>query len=168
MYLSAGLCIVWCLSIQQQVTDKQAAVCARVNLSNGTGELRKAVVRLQINDGEKTVYEAEKEVSMTPRTDVQAEDIEFILTNPRLWNGTRDPFMYQAVVTLIKDGQELDKVGAAVRITLLHHRSDKGFFLNGKHLPLHGVCRHQERAEVGNALHPEHHEEDTRIMLDMG
>lgn len=40
--------------------------------------------------------------------------------------------------------------------------------MNGKHLPLHGVCRHQERAEVGNALYPVHHEEDTRIMLDMG
>lgn len=162
-YASSGVYL-----IQQQVTDKQAAVCARVNLSNGTGELRKAVVRLQINDGEKTVYEAEKEVSMTPRTDVQAEDIEFILTNPRLWNGTRDPFMYQAVVTLIKDGQELDKVEQPLGLRYYTTDPDKGFFLNGKHLPLHGICRHQERAEVGNALHPEHHEEDTRIMLDMG
>lgn len=162
-YASSGVYL-----IQQQITDKQAAICARINLSNGTGELRKAVLRLQVNDGKKTVYETEKEVSMIPYTDVQVENIEFILKNPRLWNGTQDPFMYQTVVTLIKDGKELDKVEQPLGVRYYITDPDKGFFLNGKHLPLHGVCRHQERAEVGNALYPVHHEEDTRIMLDMG
>ena len=162
-YASSGVYL-----IQQQVTDKQATICARVNLSNGTGELRKVVLRLQVNDGKKTVYETEKEVSMIPHTDVQVENIEFILKNPRLWNGTQDPFMYQTVVTLIKDGKELDKVEQPLGVRYYITDPDKGFFLNGKHLPLHGVCRHQERAEVGNALYPVHHEEDTRIMLDMG
>lgn len=162
-YASSGVYL-----IQQQITDKQAAICARINLSNGTGELRKAVLRLQVNDGKKTVYETEKEVSMIPHTDVQVENIEFILKNPRLWNGTQDPFMYQTVVTLIKDGEELDKVEQPLGVRYYITDPDKGFFLNGKHLPLHGVCRHQERAEVGNALYPVHHEEDTRIMLDMG
>ena len=162
-YASSGVYL-----IQQQITDKQAAICARINLSNGTGELRKAVLRLQVNDGKKTVYETEKEVSMIPHTDVQVENIEFILKNPRLWNGTQDPFMYQTVVTLIKDGKELDKVEQPLGLRYYVTDPDKGFFLNGKYLPLHGVCRHQERAEVGNALYPVHHEEDTRIMLDMG
>ena len=162
-YASSGVYL-----IQQQVTDKQATICARVNLSNGTGELRKVVLRLQVNDGKKTVYETEKEVSMIPHTDVQVENIEFILKNPRLWNGMQDPFMYQAVLTLIKDGKELDKVEQPLGLRYYVTDPDKGFFLNGKHLPLHGVCRHQERAEVGNALYPVHHEEDTRIMLDMG
>ena len=162
-YASSGVYL-----IQQQVTDKQATICARVNLSNGTRELRKVVLRLQVNDGKKTVYETEKEVSMIPHTDVQVENIEFILKNPRLWNGTQDPFMYQTVVTLIKDGKELDKVEQPLGVRYYITDPDKGFFLNGKHLPLHGVCRHQERVEVGNALYPVHHEEDTRIMLDMG
>ena len=162
-YASSGVYL-----IQQQITDKQAAICARINLSNGTGELRKAVLRLQVNDGKKTVYETEKEVSMIPHTDVQVENIEFILKNPRLWNGTQDPFMYQTVVTLIKDGKELDKVEQPLGVRYYITHPDKCFFLNGKHFPLHGVCRHQERAEVGNALYPVHHEEDTRIMLDMG
>ena len=154
--------------IQKQVTDKQADICARINLSNGTGEAQKAVVRLQVNDGTKTVYEMEKEVSIAPHTDVQAEEMEFTLNHPHLWNGTQDPFMYQAVVTLNKNGKELDKVEQPLGLRYFATDPDKGFFLNGKHLPLHGVCRHQERAEVGNALHPAHHEEDTRIMLDMG
>lgn len=153
---------------QRQVTDKQAVVCARINLSNGTEEAHKAVVRLQIKDGEKIVHETEKEVGMAPDTDVQPEEIEFVLQNPRLWNGRQDPFMYQAVVTLLKDGRELDKVVQPLGLRYYTVDADRGFFLNGRHLPLRGVCRHQERAEVGNALMAEHHEEDTRIMLDMG
>ena len=162
-YASSGVYL-----IQQQITDKQAAICARINLSNGTGELRKAVLRLQVKMEKRLCIETEKEVSMIPHTDVQVENIEFILKNPRLWNGTQDPFMYQTVVTLIKDGKELDKVEQPLGVRYYITDPDKGFFLNGKHLPLHGVCRHQERAEVGNALYPVHHEEDTRIMLDMG
>lgn len=121
-YASSGVYL-----IQQQVTDKQATICARVNLSNGTGELRKVVLRLQVNDGKKTVYETEKEVSMIPHTDVQVEDIGFILKNPRLWNGMQDPFMYQAVLTLIKDGKELDKVEQPLGLRYYVTDPDKGF-----------------------------------------
>ncbi|MDE6183507.1 MAG: glycoside hydrolase family 2 protein, partial [Rikenellaceae bacterium] len=153
---------------QRRVTDKQAVVCARINLSNGTKEAHRAVVRLQIKDGEKIVHETEKEVVMAPDTDVQPEEMEFVLQNPRLWNGRQDPFMYQAVVTLLKDGRELDKVVQPLGLRYYTVDADRGFFLNGRHLPLRGVCRHQERAEVGNALTAEHHQEDTRIMLDMG
>ena len=45
---------------------------------------------------------------------------------------------------------------------------DKGFFLNGEHLQLRGVCRHQDHAEIGNALSALNHEEDMAIMLEMG
>lgn len=154
--------------IQKQVTDEQADVCARINLSNAGGQPRQAVVRLRIQDGERTVYEAEKEVTVAPHTAVQAEEMGFSLQHPRLWNGREDPFMYRAVVTLLQDGREIDEVEQPLGLRYYATDADKGFFLNGRHLPLHGVCRHQERAEVGNALLPAHHEEDTRIMLKMG
>lgn len=35
-------------------------------------------------------------------------------------------------------------------------------------MKLHGVCRHQDRAERGNALYKEHHEEDAAIIAEMG
>jgi len=162
-YASPGIYLM-----QKQVTDKQADICARINLSNGTAQPQKAILKLQINEGAKTVYESEKEVTIAPRTTVQPENMEFTLSNPHLWNDTQDPFMYQAVVTLSKDGKELDKVEQPLGLRYYTTDADKGFFLNGKHLPLHGVCRHQERAEVGNALRPMHHEEDTRIMREMG
>ena len=49
-----------------------------------------------------------------------------------------------------------------------HVDAEKGFFLNGEHLKLKGVCRHQDRAERGNALYKMHHDEDAAIMVEMG
>ena len=153
---------------QQRVGEKQAAVLARINLSNGTEHPRQATLRLQVKEGDKVVYQADKKVTVAPHTSVQPEEMSFTLLNPRLWNGREDPFMYQTVITLVKDGKEIDKVEQPLGLRYYATDADRGFFLNGKHLPLHGVCRHQEWAEVGNALRPMHHEEDTRLMLEMG
>lgn len=153
---------------QQHVGEKQAAVLARINLSNGTEHPRQATLRLQVKEGDKVVYQADKKVTVAPHTSVQPEEMSFTLLNPRLWNGREDPFMYQTVIILVKDGKEIDKVEQPLGLRYYATDADRGFFLNGKHLPLHGVCRHQEWAEVGNALRPMHHEEDTRLMLEMG
>lgn len=153
---------------QQHVGEKQAAVLARINLSNGTEHPRQATLRLQVKEGDKVVYQADKKVTVAPHTSVQPEEMSFTLLNPRLWNGREDPFMYQTVITLVKDGKEIDKVEQPLGLRYYATDADRGFFLNGKHLPLHGVCRHQEWAEVGNALRPMHHEEDTWLMLEMG
>ena len=153
---------------QQHVGEKQAAVLARINLSNGTEHPRQATLRLQVKEGDKVVYQADKKVTVAPHTSVQPEEMSFTLLNPRLWNGREDPFMYQTVITLVKDGKEIDKVEQPLGLRYYTTDAERAFFLNGKHLPLHGVCRHQEWAEVGNALRPMHHEEDTRLMLEMG
>lgn len=162
-YASPGVYLV-----QQQVDKKQAGILARINLSNGTEHPRQATLKLQVKEGDKVVYQADKNVTVAPHTKVQSEEMSFTLPNPHLWNGTEDPFMYQTVITLMKDGKEIDKVGQPLGLRYYTTDANQGFFLNGKHLPLHGVCRHQEWAEVGNALHPMHHEEDTRLMLEMG
>ncbi len=162
-YASPGVYLV-----QQQVDKQQAGILARINLSNGTEHSRQATLKLQVKEGDKVVYQADKNVTVAPHTKVQSEEMSFTLPNPHLWNGTEDPFMYQTVITLMKDGKEIDKVEQPLGLRYYTTDANQGFFLNGKHLPLHGVCRHQEWAEVGNALHPMHHEEDTRLMLEMG
>ena len=76
--------------------------------------------------------------------------------------------MYDAVISLVENGKEIDKVHQNLGLRYFRFDSDEGFFLNGKHLQLRGVCRHQDRSEIGNALREEHHEEDVRLMYEMG
>ena len=92
----------------------------------------------------------------------------FEIENVHLWNGKKDPYLYTAEVFLYENQQALDKVSAKFGCRSFKIDSEKGFFLNGKEYPLRGVSRHQDRWEKGNALRPEHHEEDIDLIMEAG
>lgn len=162
-YASSGVYLV-----QTKVTDKKADVKTRVVLSNAGKETLETTLRLEVLDGEKVIVKKEKKILVDTLAMNSEEAIDFSILNPKLWNGTQNPFMYRVVVTLLCNDKKIDCIEQP--LGLRYYRTDpaEGFFLNGKHLTLRGVCRHQERSEVGNALRSEHHEEDVQLMLEMG
>ena len=90
------------------------------------------------------------------------------IKNVHLWNGLADPYLYNITATLTKNKQPVDRIYDRFGVREYYIDSEKGFFLNGKSYPLHGVSRHQDRAGVGNALTKEMHENDMDIILSMG
>lgn len=153
--------------IQDSVSHKYAKVRTVVDLSNGDSGNREVELNVRLLDGQRVVKEGTKKVNLSGNVAMQQE-FTFEIDQPHLWNGRQDPFLYQAEVTLSRNGQMVDRVTQPLGLRFYRIDPDKGFFLNGKHLPLQGVCRHQDRSEVGNALRPQHHEEDAALMLEMG
>lgn len=153
--------------IQDSVSHKYAKVRAFVDLSNGGSSNREVELNVRLLDGQRVVKEGTKKVNLSGNAAMQQE-FTFEIDQPHLWNGRQDPFLYQAEVILSRNGQMVDRVIQPLGLRFYRIDPDKGFFLNGKHLPLQGVCRHQDRSEVGNALRPQHHEEDAALMLEMG
>lgn len=153
---------------QKNVSEKSADIDLKVMLSNMSGTDRELTVRVSISDGTKSVLSKDRKVSIAAGTRLTSETIPFSISKPHLWNSRQDPFMYDAVVTLHENGKEIDRVQQHLGLRYFHFDADKGFFLNGEHLQLRGVCRHQERSDVGNALRPEHHEEDAQLIHEMG
>ena len=153
--------------IQDSVSHKYAKVRAVVDLSNGGSSNQKVELNVRLLDGQRVVKEGTKKVNLSGNAAMQQE-FTFEIDQPHLWNGRQDPFLYQAEVILSRNGQMVDRVIQPLGLRFYRIDPDKGFFLNGKHLPLQGVCRHQDRSEVGNALRPQHHEEDAALMLEMG
>lgn len=155
--------------LQQELVDAASAkVNARIVLSNATPETSKVQVRLTVSDGTKELLRETKAVDIAARTDLQSLDIPFTISKPHLWNGCADPFMYRVRVSLWNGQRKLDEVEQPLGLRSYRFDADRGFFLNGAHLALHGVCRHQEQAVVGNVLTPQHIEEDVAIMREMG
>lgn len=152
--------------VQQAVSAQEAQVAVKVNLNNGAAG-QEVELRVQVADGSKIITQQHRNLSLAQGSAIQTE-VPVTIKKPHLWNGRQDPFMYQVTVSLFKEGKEIDCVKQPLGLRYFHTDPDKGFFLNGRHLPLHGVCRHQDRAELGNALRPEHHEEDVALMLEMG
>ena len=153
--------------VQESVSHESASVKALVRLSSSLSSDRDAVLRVELLDGEKKVLSVEKNVSV-PGEEDSLHEIGFSLQDPHLWNGTEDPFLYRTRISVLCDGRETDMVEQPLGLRFFHIDPDKGFFLNGKHLQLRGVCRHQDRAEIGNALHRMHHDEDAAIIAEMG
>ena len=90
------------------------------------------------------------------------------IENPHLWNGRQDPYLYKTVTVLKRDGKEIDRVEENIGLRYFSVDPDKGFFLNGKHMKLHGVCRHQDWADIAVALKEENHLADFDFFDEMG
>lgn len=95
-------------------------------------------------------------------------DAEITIKNPHLWHGTKDPYLYTCVVELSVDGTVTDSVCTKFGIRSYFVDAEKGFFLNGEPYALRGVCRHQDRKGLGNALLECHHKEDIDIIREIG
>ena len=90
--------------------------------------------------------------------------IKIKVKEPHLWNSMEDPYCYTCEATIEKDGAVLDAVTETYGYRSFHVDPDKGFFLNGKSYPLHGVSRHQDRQDMGWAITPKEHEEDIALI----
>ncbi len=73
------------------------------------------------------------------------------INNPRLWS-LDDPYLYR-VISVVKSGNKIvDVVKDRFGIKTLRFDGTDGFFLNGKHVKIYGVCNHQDFEGVGTAL----------------
>ena len=101
---------------------------------------------------------------------VPAKETKAVLTidDVHLWNGRKDPYLYTAEILLVEDDTIVDNVSARFGCRTFRVDPEKGFFLNGESYPLRGVSRHQDRWGFGNALLPEHHEEDIELICEVG
>ena len=115
-----------------------------------------------------TIRDADGCVVAARTVPVSGKKVIFNIAGVHRWNGKKDPYLYTAEAALVQHGVVIDKVDTRFGCRTFNIDPEKGFFLNGESYPLHGVSRHQDRPVIGNALLPEHHEEDIRLILEMG
>ncbi len=113
-----------------------------------------------------TIMDAEGAVVANVATD--ETKINVTIENAHLWNGRKDPYLYSVEANLVEGNQILDDVATRFGCRSFQIDPEKGFILNGEEYPLRGVSRHQDRWGFGNALLPEHHEEDIALICELG
>ena len=94
--------------------------------------------------------------------------IIFRIKNAHLWHGRKDPYLYSVQAELVEGDDVLDTVSTRFGCRSFKIDPENGFILNGEEYPLRGVSRHQDRWGFGNALLPEHHEEDIDLICEVG
>ena len=95
-------------------------------------------------------------------------DITLTIFNAHLWNGVKDPYLYSCKARLVVNGTVEDETTTRFGVRSFKVDPKKGFFLNGKSYPLHGVSRHHDRKGLGNAITREMHDEDMALIKEIG
>lgn len=146
------------IKVTPEVVDKSAKVEVEVFTINALDTQKLNYV---LKDREGNVI-AQKETSASETK------VTFEIENVHLWHGKKDPYLYSAEVYLKQDDEILDNVSTRFGCRTFKIDPELGFILNGEEYPLRGVSRHQDRWGIGNALLPEHHEEDMDMICEMG
>ena len=147
----------YCGSKGIKVTPEVKGDCAEIHVETFIIAQPGAIVKINLLDAEgKSVAGGE------------GTDVVLNVAEPHLWNGVEDPYLYRVEATLERNDRVLDAVSTACGIRTIAFDPKKGFFLNGKSYPLHGVSRHQDWKGIGNAITHEHMDTDMELIKEIG
>ena len=154
--------------IQEEVNEENAALTIKSLLVNDSEEDKK--VRLWVDlldaEGENIAYAA-KEVTLVAG-ERKSVEVPLVIENPTLWNGRKNAYMYEARVSMESFNDVIDELTIPFGVRYFEVDAEKGFFLNGEHLALHGVARHQDRKDMGWAITEKEQAEDMALIKEIG
>ncbi len=150
-----------------EVNEANAKVLIKTKIRNSTNETQKAAVKTTVlnKNGEK-VAEIETPVEVI-KDSVSEVTQEVSVKNPELWS-VENPDLYKAVTTIECNNTLCDDYSTNFGIRKFHFDIDKGFFLNGKHVKIYGVCDHHDLGCLGAAVNKRAIERQLEILKDMG
>ena len=148
---------------QTEVSAEKASAHVEALLVNDGKADRTVKTCLTLKDaGGKSVWQQRRSVTV-PAGGSLPYRADISLDNPHLWNGTRDPYLYTAELSVGKDA-----ASAELGFRFWRMDRDGGFFLNGEPYPLRGVSMHQDTEGKASALSQEDFERDYAFVRELG
>lgn len=113
----------------------------------------------RIMDKKQTVAEVCVPVTKTETT--------LFVPEAKEWS-VKNPYLYQLKAELRLHGETVDEEEIAYGYRTLSFTSDKGFFLNGEHIKMKGVCLHHDLGCLGSAVNKCALRRQLALMREMG
>ena len=92
---------------------------------------------------------------------------DLTISRPALWSVER-PYLYRAVSRVSCGNKLCDSYTTPFGVRSFEFRADSGFFLNGRHVKIRGVCLHHDLGALGAAVNTRAIERQLQIMRAMG
>ena len=83
-----------------------------------------------------------------PAQQSAVSESQAVVASPKLWS-LEKPQRYVVVTTVEQNGKAVDVYETPFGIRTIEFTVDKGFFLNGQHVKLNGVCDHHDLGALG-------------------
>ena len=150
------------------INAAEAKIRMSCRLVDDAAKARKVSVEFSIEDAAHSVV-ASTALKVSVSSPAQEVRADLSILHPRLWQGTKDPYLYRTALTIrSQDGDVLDRVTQPLGLRTMKFDPDHGFFLNGEHLELRGASMHQDRPVKGWAISRADQEQDFDLLQELG
>jgi beta-galactosidase len=138
--------------ITTSVKNNLAEVNAEITLINESVDNKTVDVLQTIVDANGKIIAEQKikNILITPYQEKNST-VKIPVTNPALWS-IETPYLYKLITTITENGNVLDSYQTNFGIRTIRFDAKEGFFLNDKHVKIHGTDNHQDHAGVGSAI----------------
>ena len=151
------------------ISAERAAIAVMVRVTNDSPKPENTSVRCRILDGKGRVVTEESTPVVIAAGTTMPATISLSLAHPHLWDGVRDPYLYKIVAEIVEGAAPRDSVSVPLGVRTFRIDPDKGFFLNGRHISVHGVDYfHSERPGKGTAVSISDIDGDFDILHELG
>lgn len=140
-----------------EVTDKAATVKVRVRVENhgkSAAQCRYAVSLYELDaqgkPGRRVARSERIPLTVAAGKD-QRDSLTLTVEHPQLWD-LDSPHRYVARVNVYNGRKRADVYDAPFGIRTIAFDHDRGFLLNGRHVPLRGTCNHSDLGALGMAV----------------
>lgn len=153
--------------ITPEVGSEAATVNVQTTLTNTTGKAKKVTVQTIVCDA------SDKPVATKTINNISLNDsltivtTDMVVNKPILWS-VEKPYLYKVKTIVVSAGAILDTYETPLGIRSFYFDAAKGFFLNGKHLKILGVCNHHDLGALGAAINERAIERQLEILKAMG
>jgi beta-galactosidase len=165
-----------CISTPK-ITKTAAHVNLRITVDNDSKQDASVSVATHIFEIDGRDRKGGRAVASLPSVNLQVAagknstiETEGTIADPKLW-GTgihQKPNRYVAVTTVQQEGKTVDIYETPFGIRTLRFDPDAGFFLNGEHIKLNGVCNHHDLGALGAAVNYRALQRQFETLADMG
>ncbi|HTY64617.1 MAG TPA: beta-galactosidase GalB [Acidobacteriota bacterium] len=160
-----------------EISKASARIDLKVSVANDSRQAVAVQVTTQIYELDKEDSKANRAAASIPPVNLKipaggsvTAETSGIIANPKLW-GTglhQKPNRYVAVTTVRRKGRVIDSYETPFGIRSIKFDPNEGFFLNGEHLKLNGVCDHHDLGALGAALNYRALQRQLEMLAEMG
>jgi beta-galactosidase len=154
-----------------EVSASEASVNVDVAIENGTASETALTARTEIYeirpDGQRSTAPV---ASAVGSGQIAARGVivnKLKIRNPALWS-IESPRLYVARASILSGQKVIDSTETMFGVRTIKFTADKGFLLNGKRVPLNGVCNHHDLGALGAAVNTRALERQLEILKTMG
>jgi beta-galactosidase len=149
------------------VSESEATVRVETKILNQSDSVRNVTLETVIVDelGHKSARSSSLQKVEAGSTKIFEQFIR--LPEPKLWS-LENPVLYHIESKVLVNGHVADSSETTFGIRKFEFTVNKGFFLNGKHVDIKGVCLHHDLGCLGAAVNKRAIERQLEIMKSMG